>query len=124
MKPQKRTLGVRFEVEGALELRDLGLVEDGRELGDALVSDGVLLETVNERRDEDGEIEGVREMCQRALTQKQTLWGGGALQRGHGALLERLAQLGDALGGVGAAADIVEAAELVAGQTAMGWARR
>ena len=36
--------------------------------------------------------------CQRALTQKQTLWGGGALERGHGAPLEPLAQLGDALG--------------------------
>ena len=40
--------------------------------------------------------------CQRALTRKQTLGArGGALQRGHGAALERLAQLGDALGSVG-----------------------
>ena len=62
-------------------------------------------------------------MCQRALTQKQTLWGGGALERGHRALLEPLAQLGDALGGVGAAAAIVEAAELVAAQAAMSGAR-
>ena len=67
----------------------------------------------------------VREQeCQRALTQKQTLWGGGALERGHGAPLEPLAQLRDALGGVGAKAVRVEAAELVVGQTAMGWARR
>jgi len=37
-------------------------------------------------------------LCQRALTQKQTLiGGGGALQRGHGAALESLAQLGDTL---------------------------
>ena len=42
--------------------------------------------------------------------------GGGALERGHGAPLEPLAQLGDALGGVGAAAALVDAAELVAGQ--------
>ena len=42
---------------------------------------------------------------------------GGALERGHGAPLECLAQLGDALGVVGAAA-ILEAAELVAGQAA------
>ena len=28
-------------------------------------------------------------------------WGGGALERGHGAPLEALAQLDDALGGVG-----------------------
>ena len=61
---------------------------------------------------------------QRALTQKQTLWGGGALERGHGAPLEPLAQLRDALGGVGAIAERVEAAELIVGQTAMGWARR
>ena len=64
---------------------------------------------------------------QRALTQKQTLWGGGALERGHSAPLEPLAQLRDALGGVGAlelSRQIVEATELVGGQTAMGWARR
>eukprot|EP00964_Phaeocystis_antarctica_P118566 scaffold82349_cov62-Phaeocystis_antarctica.AAC.4 len=41
---------------------------------------------------------------------------GGALERGHGATLEALAQLGDALGGVGAVAATIEAAELVAGQ--------
>ena len=56
-------------------------------------------------------------------TQKRTLRGG-ALERGHGAALEPLTQLGDALGGVGAAASkiaasIIEAAELVAGQTAV-----
>ena len=67
--------------------------------------------------------------CQRALTRKQTLWGGGARERGHGAALERLAQLGDALGGVGTptpgiaiilAIILVEAAELVAIQAAKG----
>jgi hypothetical protein len=46
--------------------------------------------------------------------------GGGALKRGHGAPFERLAQLGDALGGVGAIAITIDAAELVVGQTAMG----
>ena len=56
--------------------------------------------------------------CQRALTLKRTLGGGGALERGHGAPLERLAQLGYALGGVGAAATTINAAELVVGQTA------
>ena len=39
--------------------------------------------------------------------------GGGALERGHGAPLEPLAQLIDAVGGVGALAKVVEAAELV-----------
>ena len=53
------------------------------------------------------------EACQGALTQKQTLWGGGALERGHGAPLEPLAHLGDALSGVGAATHVVDAAELV-----------
>ena len=45
--------------------------------------------------------------------------GGGALERGHGAPLEPLAQLGDALGGVGAAAVTIKATELVADNAAM-----
>ena len=45
---------------------------------------------------------------------------GGALERGHRASLERLAQLGDTLGDVGASPDVGEAAELVVGQTAKG----
>ena len=62
----------------------------------------------------------VREQaCQRALTRERTLWGGSALERGHGAPLETLAQLGDALCGVGAVArEEVDAAELVSEQTA------
>ena len=60
------------------------------------------------------------EACQWALTQKQPLWGGGALERGHGAPLEPLAQLGDALRGVGAAAVPIKAAEHVFGQAAKG----
>ena len=44
--------------------------------------------------------------------------GGGALQRGHGAPLEALEQLGDTLGGVAAEAVNAEAAELVLGQAA------
>ena len=46
--------------------------------------------------------------------------GGGALERCHGTPLETLAQLGDALGGVGATAVNIDAAELVAGQAAKG----
>ena len=72
------------------------------------------METASEGWDGDGERAGMST----ALTQKQTLWGGGALERGHGAPLERLAQLGDALGGVGAVTQMIEAAELVAGQAA------
>ena len=52
------------------------------------------------------------------LTRKGTLGGGGALERGHGAPLEPLTQLDDALRGVGALAKPVEAAELVAVQAA------
>ena len=44
--------------------------------------------------------------------------GGGALERSHGAPLERLAELGDALGGVGAVAITIDTTELVADQTA------
>ena len=56
--------------------------------------------------------------CQRALTKKRTLGRGGVPQRRHAAPLEPFAQLGDALRGVGAVASIIEAAELVVGQTA------
>ena len=62
----------------------------------------------------------VGEECQWALTQKRTLGGGGALERGHGAPLERLAQLGYALGGVGTAAVPTNATELVVTQAAKG----
>ena len=55
-----------------------------------------------------------------ALTEKRAVWGGDALERGHGAPLERTAQLGDALSGVGAVAILIDAAELVAGQAATG----
>ena len=47
---------------------------------------------------------------------KANAWGGGALERGHRASLERLAELSDALGGVGAFFPSIEAAELVVGQ--------
>ena len=63
--------------------------------------------------------------CQWALTERRTLWGGGTLERGHGALLEPLAQLGDTLGGVGALASPIDDTELVIGQTAVhGWCQR
>ena len=52
------------------------------------------------------------------MTERQTLGGGGALKRGHGAPLEPIAQLSDTLCGVDAAAIVVEAAELVVAQAA------
>ena len=51
------------------------------------------------------------------MTRKRTLRGG-ALERAHGAALKPLAQLGDPLGGVGALAITVDAAELAFDQTA------
>ena len=62
--------------------------------------------------------EASSEECQGALTQTRTLWGGGAPKRGHGAALEPLAELDDALGGVGAVTLIIAAAEMVTGQAA------
>ena len=56
--------------------------------------------------------------CQRALTERQTIGGSGALERGHGASLKCLAQLGDALGGVGAVAHEIDAAERILAQAA------
>ena len=55
-----------------------------------------------------------------ADTKANTLWGGSAPERGHGASLERLAQLGDARRGVGASAVKINAAELVGIQAANG----
>ena len=57
-------------------------------------------------------------MSRGADTKANAFGAGGALERGHGAPLEPLAELGDALGGVGAIAITIDAAELVAGQTA------
>ena len=51
------------------------------------------------------------------VDRKASTRGGGALERGHGAPLERLAELGDALGSVGAFAKD-DAAETVVGQAA------
>ena len=59
----------------------------------------------------------VRQRVKRALTQKRHS-GRRALERGHSAALERLEQLGDALSGVGAAAELADAAERVVGQAA------
>ena len=61
-----------------------------------------------------------------AQTRKQTLWVGGALERGHSAPLEPLAQLWDDLRVVGAldmSHLMVEATEPVAGQAVMSGAR-
>ena len=54
----------------------------------------------------------------RASKHYDTTMGWCALERGHHALLEPLAQLGDPLSGVGAVAITIDAAEPVAGQTA------
>ena len=48
---------------------------------------------------------------------KANTWGGGALERGHGTPLEPLAERSDALSGVLAVPILVDATELVVGQT-------
>ena len=100
---------------GALEDGDHSLLEDGSERGGALVSDAVVPDTT---RDVWGYSERAG-ACQRALTETQAR-GAAAhfFERGHGALVERLAELGDALGGVGAAPPGGDAAELIVDQAA------
>ena len=56
----------------------------------------------------------------RGVDRKASTRGGGALERGHGAPLEPLTELGDALGSVGAVTLLTEAAELVVAQAAKG----
>ena len=53
------------------------------------------------------------------VDRKANTQGGGALERGHGAPLEPLAQLDDALRSIGAG-PLGDAAEQVVGQTAKG----
>ena len=99
---------------GAPELLNLRLLEDGSERSYALSSDSVHSETASQGQDGNGEWVGVSMGADR----NANTWGSGALERGHGAPLETLAQLGDTLGSVGALAKGVEAAELIVGQPA------
>ena len=58
----------------------------------------------------------VRVVMSMGADTEANIWGpGGALERGHRASLERLAELGDTLGGVGALA-ILDAEQRVVGQ--------
>ena len=82
-----------------------------REEGEGTKARDVL--AIDASRNVQGRERKCSQMCQRAFTERQTL--GGALERGHGAPLEPLAQLGDALRSVGALSTIIEAAELVVG---------
>ena len=76
-----------------------------------------------------GKVFGNVSAAQGAVTQKRTLWGRGALEPGHGVSppgcqaaptpFERLAQLGDSLGGVGPLF-VLHAAQLLIAQTAKG----
>ena len=77
---------------GALEVGNHCLLEDGSERGGALVSDAVVPDTT---RDGWGHSERAG-ACQRALTRKQTLWGGGALEVGDLRLLEDGGECGGA----------------------------
>ena len=106
---------------GALEHRDSRLLEDGSERGGALGPDLVPKETAREL------VRGSERAgaCQRALTEKQTLGRGGAPQRGHGAPLEPLAELGDAFHSVSPCTlEWVDATETVPVQAAQAKERR
>ena len=94
---------------------DLRLFEDGGERRSALGSDAAVRDAVSEGQDGNSERVGVSTGVD---TKANTLWDGGAPERGHGTPLERLAQLGDA--GVGASAVIIKATELVSVQPAKG----
>jgi len=105
---------------GALEDGNLRPLEEGSKRNSAIVSDVVARETAQHGRGWGGERAGMST----GVDTKSNTWGAGALERGHGAPLEPLAQLGDAQGGVGTA-DItiiilVEAAEPVFTQAAKG----
>ena len=63
-----------------------------------------------------GRMKMVRVVMSMGADTEANIWGpGGALERGHRASLERLAELGDTLGGVGAFS-IHDAAQRVVGQ--------
>ena len=78
---------------GALEVGDLRLLEDCSERGSALVSDAVVLDTA--RYGCGGTVRA--QVCQRALTERRTLSGGGALEVGDHRLLEDGCERGGAL---------------------------
>ena len=99
---------------------DPRLLEDSGERGSALVSDLVVPETANKGRSEDGG----RVSVSTGVDRKASTRGGGALERGRGAPLERLAELGDALGSVGAFAPGFDAADTVVGQAAKDMPRK
>jgi len=101
---------------GALEAGNLCILEDGGERGGVLETDLVCSETASEWR----RGRGKRVSMSTGIARKANAQANGAPQRGHGASLEPLAQLGYALRGVGALAVHVEAAEPVFTQAAKG----
>ena len=107
------------------KLRKLRLVRKGGDPKDSKSkgddgSDDVAKETAK-RGCEVGAVRESTRVSRGVDTKANTCGGGGALERGHGASLERIAQLGDALGGVRTAAvPPSNAAERVEGQAAKG----
>ena len=102
----------------APERGHVALLERLAQLGDALAGVGAVAFIIEAAEPVHGQAATQERGVSMAADTKANALGRGALERGHVALLERLAQLGDALGGVGAAAEDVEAAELVPGQAA------
>ena len=88
------TLELVREVGGLLERLQRGVaLESLGESGSAFGAKFVVRETASM------EAGAGADGCQWALTERQTLGSGGALQRGHSASLEPLAQRNDALSG-------------------------
>eukprot|EP00964_Phaeocystis_antarctica_P015567 scaffold8619_cov52-Phaeocystis_antarctica.AAC.2 len=106
---------------GTLERGDSGALDPLAQLGDALGGVGAAAkhaeaaELVIAQAESKGRAEGG---CQQGPTRERALRCCGALERGDRAAPEPFTQLGDALGGVGATALVVDAAELAAAQPA------
>ena len=111
----------RLGGRGALERGHGAPLEPLAQLGDARCSVGAAALTIDAAEVVVGQTAKGKGGLSMGADTKASGGGGGALERGHGAALEPLAQLGDALCGVGAIAFGIEAAELIVSQTATGW---
>ena len=106
---------------GAPQRGDGASLEPLAQLGDALGGVGAEATGADTAEPIAAQADSIAtEEREQAVTQKRTLRGGGALQRGQGAPLDPLAERSDALSGAHA---MHNATELVAGQTAMGGTR-
>ena len=104
----------------ALERGHVALLEPLAQLGDAFVGVGAVAFIIEATELVPSQATTQERGVSMGVDTKANTGRGGALERGHGTALEPLAQLGDALGGVGAATEFIEATDIVVGQAAMG----